>query len=357
MNDNLQTQTAKLGQTVRYLVPVMGIVLLAWLVLHTGTATVVQGIRSIGWCGFGLVLLLGGLSHLLKTWSWRLSLRCDLRKVSFARTVGLRLISEAIAILGLPGQVLGEAARVSLLGSDVPLANSISSVTLDRGLYIVTSAIVSFAGMIAAVLLLSLSHKWRIYALLSALGSAVLLAGCAVALVRRWPVFSGAARVIGRLGWFETRLAGKHPMIEAAENILFDFYYKTPAIFLGSAILNLASHATAILEVYVLLYFMGTRKSLMVAVVVEALTKLINIVGTFNPGNVGTFEGGNMIVARLIRVATGAGLTIALCRRARILFWAAIGAICLTVMSKSRQNKLVRTEATAFPSGSDPLLS
>lgn len=357
MKDNVQTHQVKARQTLRYLVPVLGIALLVWLVLRTGTATVLQEIKTIGWWGFGLVLLLGGVSHLIKTWSWRLSFQCDIRNVSFARTLGLRLISEAIAILGLPGQVLGEAARVSLLGSDVPLANSISSVTLDRGLYIATSAIVSFAGMIAAVLSLSLSHKWRVYALLSALGSAALLTACGVAIGKRWPVFSGMARAIGRLGRIKTWLDGKQPVIEAAENNLFDFFHKAPGVFCGSLVLNLASHATAILEVYVLLFFMGTRKSLMVALVVEALTKLINIVGTLNPGNVGTFEGGNMIVARLIHISGGAGLTIALCRRVRILFWAAIGAICLTVMSKSRQRKMVPTEATAFPNGSDPLLS
>ena len=341
---------------LRYLVPLVGILLLAWLVHRTGTAAVLQKIKSIGWWGFGLVLLLGGVSHLIKTWSWRLSFQCDIRTISFARTLGLRLISEAIAILGLPGQVLGEAARISLLGSDVPVANSISSVTLDRGLYIGTSAMVSFAGMIAAVLLLPLSHKWRVYALLFAFGSAIMLTFCGLAIGKRWQVFSGVARAIARLGWIRTWVDGKQSVIAAAENNLFDFYHQTSGIFWGSLMLNLASHATAILEVYFLLYFMGVRKSLLVALVVEALTKLINVVGTLNPGNVGTFEGGNMIVARLIHISGGAGLTIALCRRVRILFWAAIGTICLTVMSNLRQRKWMLTGRMEFRNGPDLLL-
>jgi len=145
-------------------------------------------------------------------------------------------------------------------------------------------------------------------------------------------------------------------VIAAAENNLFDFYHQTSGIFWGSLMLNLASHATAILEVYFLLYFMGVRKSLLVALVVEALTKLINVVGTLNPGNVGTFEGGNMIVARLIHISGGAGLTIALCRRVRILFWAAIGTICLTVMSNLRQRKWMLTGRMEFRNGPDLLL-
>src|ERR1022692_3012322 len=183
----------RVRQAVHYLAAALGIALLVVLVRRTGTGTVIHQVKTIGW-GFGLVLLLGGIGHLIKTWAWRLTFACEIKNVSFARTFALRLVSEAIAILGLPGQVIGEAARVSLLGSDVPIANSISSVTLDRVLYIVTSAIVTLTGMIAALLLLSFSRMWRLYALLFALGAAVMLAASALALRRRWPIFSRAAR-------------------------------------------------------------------------------------------------------------------------------------------------------------------
>lgn len=75
-------------------------------------------------------------------------------------------------------------------------------------------------------------------------------------------------------------------------------------------------------------------------------TKLVNVVGALSPGNVGTYEGGNVIIARLFGISSAAGLTIALCRRARILFWAAIGALCLTVMFKSARRKLAHADAS-----------
>lgn len=347
----------RVRQAVHYLAAALGIALLVVLVRRTGTGTVIHQVKTIGW-GFGLVLLLGGIGHLIKTWAWRLTFACEIKNVSFARTFALRLVSEAIAILGLPGQVIGEAARVSLLGSDVPIANSISSVTLDRVLYIVTSAIVTLTGMIAALLLLSFSRMWRLYALLFALGAAVMLAASALALRRRWPIFSRAARAIGRITWFKGWLDGKHTVIESAERNLFDFYYETPGPFWQSVALNIACHGTAILEVYILLGFMGARGSLFLALVLEALTKLINTVGTFNPGNVGTYEGGNMIIFRLLGISGAAGLTMALCRRARILFWAAIGALCLIVMSKAtRRSELARGEATGRANACDLLLS
>lgn len=347
----------RVRQALQYLAAVLGIALLVVLVRRTGTGTVIHQVKTIGW-GFVLVLILGGIGHLIKTWAWRLTFLSDIQNVSFARTFALRLISEAIAILGLPGQVLGEAARVSLLGSDVPVAKSISSATLDRGLLIVTSAIVTILGMISALLLIPLSRTWRLYALLFAFGSAAMLVVSAVAILKRWPVFSRGARVIGRLTCIKRWVGGKQSLIQSAEKNLFDFYHETPGAFWQSLALNLAWHGTAMLEVYILLLLMGARSGLLIALIVEALTKLVNVVGAVNPGNVGTYEGGNLIIARLLRISSAAGLTMALCRRARILFWAAIGALCLTVMSKSTsQRELASGDATIPTNASDLLLS
>ena len=71
--------------------------------------------------------------------------------------------------------------------------------------------------------------------------------------------------------------------------------------------------------------FMGAEIAIGGAFIVEALTKVINLVGAFNPGNFGTYEGGNMLIAKMFGVTGTAGLTLALCRRARTVFWAGVG--------------------------------
>lgn len=323
-------------QLVRFSVTLLGIALLVSLIRGTGPSTVVGQVKTVGW-GLGLIIALGGISHLTKTSAWRLTFLCDIRDVSFARTFGLRLVSETIGSFGLPGQVLGETARVYLLGSALPVADSVSSVTLDRGLYIVTSALVSVTGIVAALFLLSLSATWRLYASLFAGSLAVLLVVTSVAFQRRWPVLSGAAKSIGRLPWFKNWLEGKQSVFESAESNLFTFCQENPKAFWASLILNVACHGMAILEVYILLRFMGARTGLLGALVLESFTKLINVVGALNPGNFGTYEGGNMILTRLLGIAGPAGLTLGLCRRVRSLFWKAMGLLCLIAMSRSAQ--------------------
>ena len=323
-------------QIFRFAPVLLGVALLFSLIRGAGPSRVVDQVKTVGW-GLGLVIALGGIAHLTKTLAWRFTFLCDLRDVSFARTFGLRLVSETIGSFGLPGQVLGETARVYLLGSTLPVANSISSVTLDRGLYIVTSALVSVTGILTALFLLPLSHTWRLYAFLFASALAVWLVVTAVAFQRRWPVLSDTARAIGRLPWFKNWLEGKQSVIESAESNLFSFHREAPKAFWASLILNLACHVMAVLEVYILLHFMGARMGLLGAFVLEAFTKLVNVVGALNPGNFGTYEAGNMILTRLLGITGAAGLTVGLCRRARSLFWKGMGLLCLMAMSRPSQ--------------------
>jgi hypothetical protein len=84
---------------------------------------------------------------------------------------------------------------------------------------------------------------------------------------------------------------------------------------------------------------MGAGIALVGAFALEGLTKVINLVGALNPGNVGTYEGGNMLIAKMFGVTGTAGLTLALCRRARTIFWAGVGAMCLIVMKRTAWGK------------------
>ena len=139
------------------------------------------------------LLALGGFSHVIKTWAWRLTMLGEARNVSFGRTLGLRLISEAIGQLGVIGMVGGEATRVSLLGSGVSVAGAISSVTLDRGLFILAGAVVTIAGIVSLLFVVSVSHTLYIYASVLVVALVCLLIAGAIAIQRKWPVLSGLA--------------------------------------------------------------------------------------------------------------------------------------------------------------------
>ena len=72
-------------------------------------------------------------------------------------------------------------------------------------------------------------------------------------------------------------------------------------------LLNLFCHFLAIIEVYLIVRMLGAPATLLGALILESLTKLINVAGSVNPGNVGTYEGGNMVIGRLVRTDRNPG--------------------------------------------------
>jgi Lysylphosphatidylglycerol synthase TM region len=161
----------------------------------------------------------------------------------------------------------------------------------------------------------------------------------AVSVASGWPLMGNASRAIGRLSRLHSWIAGKQSIIDSAEQNLLTFPRESPTAFWASLMLNFLWHALAILEVYLILLFMGARIAMVGAFSLEGLTKVINLVGAFNPGNLGTYEAGNMLITKMFGVTGTAGLTLALCRRARAVFWAGVGAVCLMVMKRTEWAK------------------
>src|ERR1700688_3962210 len=317
-----------------------GLFLLAYLVHRAGPAKLLASITTLRW-GLGLVLLWGGVAHILKAWAWRLTLLEDKRHVSFARLLGLRLASEAVGQLGGLAQLFGETLRVSLLGPAIPLSTGIASVTIDRVFFVLSAAVVSVIGLLSVLIALPLPHTLAPYASVSALILLGVLLLSAAAIAKRWPVLSWVAQTLARIPYCRTLIERERALIHSVENALLDFYHRTPGACWASFLLNLACHAAAVFEVYLILWLMGAKLSLFGALAIEALTKLVNIAGTFNPGNIGTYEGGNMLIAKMFGLTATAGLTMAFARRLRALFWTGVGILCLIGLSKRTKREKI----------------
>src|SRR5579864_5919459 len=320
--------------SLRFFAALLGFGLLGYLVFRSGPGAVWKQLQAVGW-GFALVIVLGGLSQLAKTCAWRQAFTCDISGLSWFRSFVAQLISDGIGQFGVAGKVVGEGTRISLLGRAVPLPNALSAGAIDGALHIFTAVLVTVSGLSATLLVAPLSAAWRVYAvlLIIVLISAVILA--VVSVRNRWQLLGRVTRTIGRLPRLHTWVSGKQPIIDSAEDNLLSFRDEAPTAFSATLICNLLWHMLAILEVYIILRFMGAKVAMSGAFIVEALTKVINLVGALNPGNVGTYEAGNMLIAKIFGVTGTAGLTLALCRRARTIFWAGVGAICMIVMKKA----------------------
>jgi phosphatidylglycerophosphate synthase len=326
---------AKALLPVRILAVLMSLALFAYLICQAGPSKLWENAAKLGW-GFTWVLALAGVSHLARAWAWRLTLDDHKHKISFLRLFGLRLGAEAAGQFGIVGQSVGDLIRVSRLSPEIPPAHGYASVTLDRGLYIAAGMIVLIAGLVGALPLLSHSHALRLYATIFVLALIFFLLMTVLALRKRWPVLSRIARLFARVPLLKQSIENRYVLIQSVENALLDFHHNCSGAFWCSFLLILASHCLAVMEVCLVLWLIGVKFGLLSALVVEAMTKLVNVIGNINPGNFGTFEGGTMLIGKMFGLSGAVGLTLGLARRLRALFWTAVGGIWLFILTRSR---------------------
>jgi len=339
---------------LRFFAVLLGFGLLGYLVFRSGPGTVWKQLETVGW-GFALVICLGGISQLAKTCAWRQAFTCDISGLSWFRSFVAQLISDGIGQFGVAGKVVGEGTRISLLCRTVPISNALSAGAIDGALHSFTAVLVTVLGISAILMIGPVSVMWRVYAglLIVGLVSAVILA--VVAIRNRWQLVGRATRAIGRVPRLHTWVSDKQPIIDSAEDNLLSFRDQAPGAFWATLIFNLLWHMLAVLEVYIILRFMKAGFTLSGAFIVEGLTKVINLVGAVNPGNFGTYEAGSMLITKMFGVTSTAGLTLALCRRVRTVFWAGVGAICVVVLKKGEAPLTITSplDAAAEPSPSE----
>src|SRR5690349_12957966 len=129
-----RTRWARARLPLRIVGTILGILLFIYLIHRAGPAKLLASMVALGW-GLALVIVWGGVAHIVKTWAWRLTLLDGKYRVSFARLLGLRLGSEAVGQFGGLAQLFGEGLRVSLLGPAIRLSRGIASVTIDRAFF------------------------------------------------------------------------------------------------------------------------------------------------------------------------------------------------------------------------------
>jgi hypothetical protein len=95
--------------------------------------------------------------------------------------------------------------------------------------------------------------------------------------------------------------------------------------------LELGFHALAVLEMFLTLgWLLGDgRPSLAQAVVFETLNRLITVAFKFVPFRIGVDEALSGALAPLFAVNPAAGVTLAVVRKVRNLFWAAVGLVLM----------------------------
>lgn len=309
-----------------------GLLLFVYYVWKAGPQSIWQNIAQLG-AGFLVVLLISAVRPYVRAVAWT---RCFDGGVRLRVSDALKayLAGDALGSLTPLGMVVSEPAKAAFVRDRVPVVASISALAVENLFYMLSVALFIFAGTAALLLSFPLNSKLRFasYATLVFIFCVVAVGYFVVR--RQWRFLSGTLAAFERRGWARGFVAARGERVRAVESRIYGFYDNHRARFLPILALEGCFHLAGVAEVYATLYFIlehppAFADLALAAFVLESVNRVINVIFKFVPMRVGIDEAGTGLFTKVLKLGTTVGVTLAIIRKARVIFWTAVGVAVL----------------------------
>ena len=168
--------------------------------------------------------------------------------------------------------------------------------------------------------------------------------------VASWAVRRQLRFLTAALSWANRRGLGRGSFerrrvrAAALEEKVYGFHTRHRARFVPILLLQSAFHLLGVAEAYLTIHFVSdVPPTLLSAFLFETVNRIINIVFKYVPLRAGVDEAGTGALARVLKFGEAAGVTLAIVRKARMVFWMTIGIILL--VSRGLSLRAVAAEA------------
>ena len=298
-----------------------GLALLAWMVSSAGVAEIVADVRQVGWTIVAIVAI-GGLRFLLRAAAWRMCLDPP-HTMSLGDAFSAVVCGATIGNLTPLGPLVGEPAKAAFVRGRVALGPAVTALAIENVLYTLSAAAMIAAGTVALLVRFQLPSAIRGAGEAAVAGTLLLFA---LALWMLWRPPALISRALGRAPPLR-RHAGR---IAAIESQIYTFASRHRRALPGLAAAEMGFHALGITEIYLTLWVLnGAPPGLMTAFILETANRLVTVVFKIVPLRLGVDEAATAYVSQLLGLGTRIGLSMAIVRRVRVLFWALVGGVLL----------------------------
>jgi hypothetical protein len=308
----------------------VGLFLFAYFVRNAGVTKVLAGIQRLGF-GFLLILAISLMRHIVRALAWTKCVEAP-HRLRFRDALSARLMGDALGnIVPFISMAVSEPSKAVFARRHVPLMVGLSAIALENIFYSLSVMLFIFSGTMALLLSFSLPAPLR-YASIGALViTAALLPLGYLIIYKQWTFLSGAISFLKRRGiasgWAEKTI----PHARQMEDKIYGFYVRNRRLFLPIFALEVCFHFAGVAEIYVTLSFISdiAAPTLLAAFILESVNRVINVVFKFVPFRLGVDEGGSGMVAAVLGLTKIVGVTLAIIRKSRDLFWTGVGVILM----------------------------
>ena len=299
-----------------------GVLLFVYFVRKAGVGQIVDGIRRLG-AGFLLILAISAVRQIVRSLVWTLCMEEPYR-LRFRDAFRARVMGDAIGnVLPFASFVISEPAKPALIRDRVPFMAGLSAIAIENIFYSLSVAVFIFSGMVALLLSFSLPKGLRIASIVTLVVILVIIALGVLLISKQLRFVSGSAGVLHRRGlnvkWVEKT--------RTLEDRIYGFYQRSRSRFLPILLLEGCFHLAGATEIYVTLSFISPDQppTFLTAFILESVNRVITVAFKFIPLRMGVDEAGTGKVSKVLQFAEATGVTLAIVRKARDVFWSAVG--------------------------------
>jgi hypothetical protein len=307
------------------LVGVASVLLFAYSLRTVGLRDIADALGRLGPTGFLVVLALSGARFVVRSLAWMACVEGEGRlplRDAFAATI----MGEALGNLTPLATLISEPSKAVLVRGRVPLGAALPAIVIENVFYTATVGLMIGLGAAAFLLQFPLATPLRV-ASLSAIAGMLVIVGAAWLVLR-----AGVKPVSGTLAWLQDHglrarwLGEQEGRVRGFEERVNTFTARNRRRLAALAAYEAAFHAAGVAEVYVTLALIAPDAvTLLTALVLEAVGRVINVLFKFVPMRFGVDEAGNLMFARPLALPQAALVALPLVRKARILVWTALG--------------------------------
>lgn len=327
------------GRSIRpvgVIAALVGAGLFVYFVKRSGLNAIAGQIRLLG-MGFLIIIAISSVRQVARSFAWILCMdrTGDLR---FWDAFRARVMGDAIGnLVPFASVAIAEPAKPLLIRERVPLMSGLSAIAIENIFYSFSVGVFIFSGAVALLLEFTLPKGLRIITLIT-LGVIVLI------LVVGFFFLRTELRVVRGLDKLIRRRSLNWTAIDKAcllEDRVYEFAKHNRSRFIPILLLEACFHLAGVSEVYVTLMFISAahRPSFLTAFILESVNRVINIAFKFVPLRMGVDEFGTGSVSRILAFTETTGVTLAIIRKARDVFWSSIGVALLFHRTLSRPAK------------------
>lgn len=269
------------------------------------------------------VIMLPGLAwHLLRTWGWSISFPDEARP-AFTRLFRVRLAADAISFFTVRG-IAGEPLKVVLLLDRSAPQVTTAAIAIERLAFAVMGIVISGLISFFAVRRLSMPGAWD--TVFTALTIVALLVFPILVFIARRKTGDYLGRLVERLDRATgRRLEGSRVVrfVLDVEDVVLELLRGDRRRLVILFWLPIVCYVLMAIEVWLVFWAIGEPIGVMQGLTVETFARLGSVASAAIPANIGALEASNAAVVAMLGLTGGGAL--ALTRRIRALFWAALG--------------------------------